>query len=60
MSARRQSGLVTRRYGPHSSTYSFELDNIETELNLAITTRYAELTACSPGTPHASCGQHDR
>ncbi len=38
-----------------------QLDNIETELNLAIVTRHAELTACSTANPHASCRQqHDR
>ena len=43
--------------GPKLKRMQLQLDNIETELNLAITTRHAELTACSP---HASCRhQHD-
>ena len=47
--------------GPKLKRMQFQLDNIETELNLAITTRHAELTACPPGHPHASCRhQHDR
>jgi hypothetical protein len=47
--------------GPKLKRMQFQLDNIETELNLAITTRHAELTACIPGNPHASClHQHDR
>ena len=48
-------------FGPKLKRMQLQLDNIEAELNLAITTRYAELTACSPGTPHASCRHpHDR
>jgi hypothetical protein len=51
---------VVADIGPKLKHIQLQLDNIETELNLAITTRYAELTACSPGTPHASCRQHDQ
>jgi ferric-dicitrate binding protein FerR (iron transport regulator) len=43
--------------GPRLKRMQLQLDNIETELNIAITTRHAELTACSPGNPYAS-GQH--
>jgi hypothetical protein len=47
--------------GPKLKRMQFQLDNIETELNLAIATRHAELTACSPGNTYASCRhQHDR
>ena len=43
--------------GPKLKRMQLQLDNIETELNLAITTRHAELTACSRS---ASCRhQHD-
>jgi hypothetical protein len=52
---------VVADIGPKLKHMQLQLDNIETELNLAIATRYAELTACSPGNPHASCRhQHDR
>jgi hypothetical protein len=43
--------------GPRLKRMQLQLDNIETELNIAITTRHAELTAYSPGNPYAS-GQH--
>ena len=47
--------------GPKLKRLQLQLDNIETELNLAIATRHAELTACSPGGPPPSCRyQHDR
>jgi hypothetical protein len=47
--------------GPKLKRMQLQLDNIETELNLAIATRYAELSGCSPGNPNASCRhQHDR
>lgn len=47
--------------GPKLKRMQLQLDNIETELNLAIATRHAELSACSPGNTHASClHQHDR
>jgi hypothetical protein len=47
--------------GPKLKRMQLQLDNIEAELNLAITTRHAELSACSPGNPQASCRhQHDR
>jgi hypothetical protein len=47
--------------GPKLKRIQLQLDNIETELNLAITTRHVELTACTPGHPHGSCRhQHDR
>ena len=43
--------------GPRLKRMQLQLDNIETELNIAITTRHAELTTYSPGNPYAS-GQH--
>ena len=47
--------------GPKLKRMQLQLDNIEAELNLAITTRHAELSACSAGNPQASCRhQHDR
>ena len=47
--------------GPKLKHVQLQLDNIETELNLAIATRHAELSACSPGNPNASrWHQHDR
>ena len=47
--------------GPKLKHVQLQLDNIETELNLAIATRHAELSACSPGNPRTSCQhQHDR
>ena len=47
--------------GPKLKRMQLQLDNIETELNLAIATRHAELSACSPSCPHASCRhQHDQ
>jgi hypothetical protein len=47
--------------GPKLKRMQFQLENIEAELNLAITTRHAELSACSSGHPNATCQyQHDR
>jgi hypothetical protein len=52
---------VTDDIGPKLKRMQLQLNNIETELNLAITMRHAELTACIPGNPHASCrDQHNR
>lgn len=48
---------VAADIGPKLKHMQLQLDNIETELNIAITTRHAELTAYSPGNPYAS-GQH--
>ncbi len=45
--------------GPRLKRMQLQLDNIETGLNLAIVTRHAELSACSPGVPNASC-RHQR
>ena len=42
---------VAADIGPKLKHMQLQLDNIETELNLAITTRYAELTACSRRRP---------
>jgi len=51
---------VAADIGPKLKRMQLQLDNIETELNLAITTRHAELTAWSPGTPPIGCRhQHD-
>ena len=46
---------VAADIGPKLKRMQLQLDNIETELNLAIATRHAELSACSPGNPNASC-----
>jgi hypothetical protein len=47
--------------GPELRRMQLQLGNIETELNLAIATRHAELSACSPGCPYASHRQqHDQ
>jgi hypothetical protein len=52
---------VAADIGPKLKRMQLQLDNIETELNLAITTRHAGLSACSPGNPDASCRHpHDR
>lgn len=52
---------VAADIGPKLKRVQLQLDNIETELNLAIVTRHAELSACSPANPNASCRhQHDR
>jgi len=52
---------VAADIGPKLNHMQLQLDNIQTELNLAITIRHAELTACSSGTQPASCRhQHDR
>jgi hypothetical protein len=52
---------VAADIGPKLKRVQLQLDNIETELNLAIMTRHAELSACSPGNPNARCQhQHDR
>ena len=45
---------VAADIGPKLKHVQLQLDNIQTELTLANTTRYAELTACSPGNPHTS------
>lgn len=46
--------------GPKLKRIEFQLDNIEAELNLAITMRQAELSACSSGNPNPSCRhRHD-
>jgi hypothetical protein len=46
--------------GPKLKRMQLQLDNIDTELNLAITMRHAELSAWSPGSPTASRRyQHD-
>ena len=37
--------------GPKLKRLQLQLDNIETQLNLAIVTRYGELDARSPGGP---------
>jgi hypothetical protein len=48
--------------GPKLRRVQLQLGNIETELDLAIATRRAELSACSPGCPYASQWQqqHDQ
>ena len=46
---------VAADIGPKLRRMQLQLDNIETELNLAIATRHAELSACSPGNPNANC-----
>ena len=52
---------VAADIGPKLKHMQLQLNNIETELNLAIATRHAELSACSPGNPNASCRhQHNR
>jgi hypothetical protein len=43
--------------GPKLKRMQLQLDNIDAELDLAIATRHAELSACSPSCPHASCRQ---
>jgi len=46
--------------GPKLKRMQLQLDNIETELNLAITMRHAELSACSSSSPSGSCRyRHD-
>jgi hypothetical protein len=52
---------VAADIGPRLKRMQLQLDNIETELNLAITTRHVELSAFAPGNSHASCRHpHDR
>lgn len=47
--------------GPKLRRMQVQLDNIEAELNLAITTRLADLSARSPsGAPVAGRHQHDQ
>lgn len=46
---------VAADIGPKLRRMQLQLDNIETELNLAIITRHAELTACSQASPHPGC-----
>lgn len=50
---------VAADIGPRLKRMQLQLDNIETGLSLAIVTRHAELSACSPGNPNAGC-QHQR
>jgi hypothetical protein len=46
--------------GPKLKRMQLQLDNIETELNLVITMRHAELSACSSANPNGSCRhRHD-
>jgi hypothetical protein len=40
--------------GPKLKRMQLQLDNIETEMNLAITMRHAELSSWSPGNPTAN------
>jgi len=40
--------------GPKLKRLQLQLDNIEAELNLAITMRQTELSACSPANPNGS------
>jgi hypothetical protein len=40
--------------GPKLKRMQLQLDNIETELNLSITMRHAELSACASANPNAS------
>jgi hypothetical protein len=51
---------ITGDIGPKLKRMQLQLDNIESELNLAITMRHTELSACSAGNPIANrrC-QHD-
>ena len=47
--------------GPKLKRMQLQLDSIEAELNLAIATRHAELSACSPSGPYANRRQqHDQ
>jgi hypothetical protein len=46
--------------GPKLKRVQLQLDNIEAELNLAITSRQAELSSFSPGSPTASCRHQHR
>lgn len=51
---------VAADIGPKLKHMQLQLDNIETELNLAITMRHAELSACSSSSPSGSCRyRHD-
>jgi hypothetical protein len=46
--------------GPKLRRVQLQLDSIGAELNLAVTTRQAELSGCSPGNPAGGCRyQHD-
>jgi hypothetical protein len=45
--------------GPKLKRMQLQLDNIEAELNLAITVRHAELTACGSGSQNGSCRRRD-
>lgn len=47
---------ITADIGPRLKRVQFQLDNLEAALNLAITTRYAELTSRSPIDPPACHG----
>jgi hypothetical protein len=41
-------------FGPKLKRMQLQLDNIEAEMNLAITMRHAELSSWSPGNPTAN------
>jgi len=41
--------------GPKLKRMQLQLDNIETELNLAISARHVELSACASVGPNTSC-----
>jgi hypothetical protein len=41
-------------FGPKLKRMQLQLDNIEAEMNLAITMRHAELSAWGPGNPTAN------
>jgi hypothetical protein len=45
---------VVGDFSPKLKRMQLQLDNIEAEINLAITMRHAELSAWSPGNPMAS------
>jgi hypothetical protein len=45
--------------GPKLKRMQLQLDNIEAELNLAITVRHAELTACGSTSPNGSCRRRE-
>jgi hypothetical protein len=52
---------VAADIGPKLKHVQLQLDNIETELNLAIMTRHTDLSTCSRSNPNAKCQhQHDR
>jgi hypothetical protein len=45
--------------GPKLRRMQLQLDNIEAELNLAITVRHAELTVCGSANPNGNCRRRD-